>query len=281
MTDNSTKYENDSNLTYQRYPGTMHPMMTNMSVVPQISTRPTSLTINNQHLNNTMLFTPNQQDKFSLSTPELINALATPSFNNGQPSPGTKVFDEMFNMPMNNINQQYSSVQPSMHPVHPNMHPFVSNAVHQKPESIPTHRMNRTNSQISSSRHRSISSSMNENDSSNSTAPSSPTGSYTYSNHIKDELQHVPSMKTGHSGEPNDAVKKERKRERNRQAAQKCRTRKLTRIAELQKRVNDLQGKNKDLTGIAESLKTDINKLEKQLQDHHTQGCTLINGALL
>lgn len=76
-------------------------------------------------------------------------------------------------------------------------------------------------------------------------------------------------------------MRKEKKRERNRQAAQKCRTRKLTRIAELQKRVNELQGKNRDLTSIAETLQSDIVRLERQLQDHHTQGCSLIDGSLI
>ncbi len=60
------------------------------------------------------------------------------------------------------------------------------------------------------------------------------------------------------------------------QAAQKCRTRKLTRIAELQKRVNEIQDKNKDLSNTADRLKTDITRLERQLQEHQSQGCTLM-----
>jgi len=280
MTDNSIKSENDLNSPYTIYPGTMHPTMTNISVVPQISTRPTTLPINNPHMNNRLLFTPNDHDKFSLSTPDLISALTTPQvFNDGQPSPGTKAFHEMFDVNTTSINNQHHPIQSSTHPLHHDMHQLVSNTIQQNSERISTFRTNRSNSQISSTRDRSISSSMNEHDSSNSTAPSSPTGSYTY--RTKDELQHVPSMKSQNSEESGDLIKKERKRERNRQAAQKCRTRKLTRIAELQKRVNDLQGKNKDLTGIAEILKSDITKLEKQLQDHHTQGCTLMNGSLL
>ena len=170
---------------------------------------------------------------------------------------------------------------PSTHSFHHNLQPFESNTAHFKQETLPSSRTNRTDSQISSSRDRSVSSSMNDNDSSNSTDAFSPMGSYHHANRVKDELQHVPSTQMPHSGEPHDVVRKEKKRERNRQAAQKCRTRKLTRIAELQKRVNELQGKNRDLTGIAETLKTDINKLEKQLQDHHTQGCTLLNGSIL
>jgi hypothetical protein len=155
----------------------------------------------------------------------------------------------------------------------------VSTTDYQKQENVPTYRGTRKQSQVSL-RDRSISSSMNDNESSTSTDSSSPMA-YMHPNRVKDELQHVPSMQMKFPGEQNDPIKKEKKRERNRQAAQKCRTRKLTRIAELQKRVNELQGKNKDLTGIAEFLKSDITKLEKQLEDHHTQGCTLMNGSIL
>ncbi len=125
------------------------------------------------------------------------------------------------------------------------------------------------------SRNRSVSSSFHDNESSNSTAPSSPTSLH----RGRSELQHVPSGEGGVVREQKDVVRKEKKRERNRQAAQKCRTRKLTRIAELQKRVNELQGKNKNLTSIAENLQNDIVRLEKTLQDHHSQGCTLMNGS--
>lgn len=115
-------------------------------------------------------------------------------------------------------------------------------------------------------------SSMNDNESSNSTTPPSPLPS-------NRQLQHVPGSIRSLPPEQKEVVRKEKKRERNRQAAQKCRTRKLTRIAELQKRVNELQGKNKNLTNIADNLQSDIVKLEKQLHDHHTHGCTLNNGS--
>lgn len=141
-------------------------------------------------------------------------------------------------------------------------------------------------------RNRSISSSMdtsiNGNESSNSALSSSatspmPTHTITV-NKVKDEPQHVPNMRSNTSMnspgdrinmEHNEVLKKEKKRERNRQAAQKCRTRKLTRIAELQKRVTELQDKNKDLNDTAARLKIDINRLERQLQDHQAQGCNL------
>jgi phage shock protein A len=56
----------------------------------------------------------------------------------------------------------------------------------------------------------------------------------------------------------------------------------LTRIAELQKRVNDIQEKNKELSDTATRLRTDITKLERQLQEHQSQGCTLMtSGSVL
>ncbi|CAF0814120.1 unnamed protein product [Adineta ricciae] len=144
-------------------------------------------------------------------------------------------------------------------------------------------------------RNRSISSSMetsmNGNESSNSALSSSEPSPMTAHirhntimlNKVKDEPQHVPNLRNNNGNssierislEHNELLKKEKKRERNRQAAQKCRTRKLTRIAELQKRVNELQEKNRDLSSTADRLKTDINRLERQLQEHQAQGCTL------
>ena len=159
------------------------------------------------------------------------------------------------------------------------MHNVIPNSNNSKQENISTYHINQSNYQTLS-RNRSISSSMNENDSSDSTT-SSPMTSDMRFNNVKDELQHVPSIRTKYSdNQPDEIIRREKKRERNRQAAQKCRTRKLKRIDELQKRVNDLQDKNKDLSGVADSLKSDIVRLERQLQDHHTQGCTLMNGSI-
>jgi len=180
----------------------------------------------------------------------------------------------------NHVHNNNRPIIPVINQFDPVTNRLISIPDNRKQENTSMYQINRRISQTSS-RHRSISSSMNDNESSNSTTPSSPLSIHQHRNRVKDELQHVPSMQMKFSGEQNDPIKKEKKRERNRQAAQKCRTRKLTRIAELQKRVNELQGKNKDLTGIAEFLKSDITKLEKQLEDHHTQGCTLIHGSIL
>jgi hypothetical protein len=289
MGDNIVKNDYDLNFPFIAQNQTVNTTTRTMSVVPQQSTRPSTLPINGQRTNDPLLFTPNDYNKLYLSTPEmderlrgyttpdLINALTTQAANDGQPSPGAKILDEIFTTHVNNNNR---SILPPTNSFDPVTNRFISNSDHQKQENLPTYDINRRNSQTLS-RNRSISSSMNDYESSNSATPSSPLSTYQHKNRVKDELQHVPSMGTNPNGEPKDVVKKEKKRERNRQAAQKCRTRKLTRIAELQKRVNELQGKNKDLTGIAEFLKSDITKLEKQLEDHHTQGCTLMNGSIL
>jgi uncharacterized phage infection (PIP) family protein YhgE len=187
------------------------------------------------------------------------------------------MLEEMFN---NHVHNNNRPIIPVINPFDPVTNRLISNPDNRQQENNSMYQMNRRISQTSS-RNRSISSSMNDNESSNSTTPSSPLSIHQHRNRVKDELQHVPSMSTGPHEENRDIVRKEKKRERNRQAAQKCRTRKLTRIAELQKRVNELQGKNKDLSSIAECLQSDITRLEKQLHDHHTQGCTLTNGSVL
>ena len=58
--------------------------------------------------------------------------------------------------------------------------------------------------------------------------------------------------------------KLERKRERNRQAATKCRHRKLERIQQLEDHVRDLTAKN-------QNLKTERNSLKQQLDELHDQ----------
>ena len=110
---------------------------------------------------------------------------------------------------------------------------------------------------------------------------SSPPSIYGYLKRATDELQHVSSTQGVSCDEHSELEKKEKKRERNRQAAQKCRTRKLTRIADLQRRVNELQGKNKNLSNIAECLKTEIAELEGQLNNHHIHGCVLTNRSIV
>ncbi len=79
------KPEYDSNFSYMIQNQTGR----NMSIVPQhTSSRPSTLPINGQYMNNPSLFTPSDYAKFSLSTPDLINVLTTQTANDAQPSPG-------------------------------------------------------------------------------------------------------------------------------------------------------------------------------------------------
>jgi hypothetical protein len=110
MGDNSIKNGYASNFTFLPQNQTVNTTTTNMSVVPQSSSRPNTLPINGQRTNNPALFTPSDYNKFFLSTPEvddtlrgystpdLINALSTQPMNDGQPSPGlfTKIKIKIF-----------------------------------------------------------------------------------------------------------------------------------------------------------------------------------------
>jgi hypothetical protein len=99
MGDNIMKNDHASNFSYIQQNQTVISATANMSVVPQLSTRPNTLPINAQRTMNPSLFTPNDYNKLFLSTPEmddrlrgyttpdLINALTQP-INDGQPSPG-------------------------------------------------------------------------------------------------------------------------------------------------------------------------------------------------
>ncbi|CAF3230067.1 unnamed protein product [Rotaria sp. Silwood2] len=292
---------------------TMDTIRINMPVITQPSSRPNTLPIGGQCGSNTVLFTPGDYNNLLLSTPEmdnrlrgyttpdLINALAMSTPNDVQSSLG--LYDQIkiteknihikifffFGLAGANILDEMlpTHIDNSNHPILQQMHPFdhtaykiASNTDNRQHENVSTYNNNRSNSQTSPY-NPSVSSLTMDNESSLSTAPSSPSSMNQQFQEIKDELQHVPSIRTKPHDEQNDVVRKEKKRERNRQAAQKCRTRKLTRIAELQKRVNELQGKNKDLSNIAECLKSDITSLERKLCDHHAQGCQLMNGAIL
>lgn len=180
------------------------------------------------------------------TTPDVINALSSGNTFDGQTPQTMKILEDSFNMHSN------ASIRT---PVTSTLNHSMIYAHHPM-------------------RHRSISSSMQDQESSNSTLASSPYST----NPTGDELQNVPSAGRKTSPECGDDLqRKEKKRERNRQAAQKCRTRKLTRIAELQKRVNELQGKNRDLSGLALNLKNEVSRLERQLEDHRTRGCSLLS----
>ncbi|CAF1594397.1 unnamed protein product [Rotaria sp. Silwood1] len=271
------KNEHELNFSFMVQNETMDIKRINMPVISQPSTRPNTLPLDGQCGNNTALFTSGNYNNLLLSTPDLINALVTPTANDIQSSIGANILDEILPTHIDNSNR--SILQP-MNLFDHAAYNIVSNTDNRQYENISTYPSNRSNSQTSSY-NPSVSSVTMDNESSNSTEPSSPSSMHQKFKRVKDELQHVPSIRTKSHDEPNDVVRKEKKRERNRQAAQKCRTRKLTRIAELQKRVNELQGKNKDLSNVAECLKSDITNLEKKLCDHHAQGCVLMNGSIL
>jgi len=67
----------------------------------------------------------------------------------------------------------------------------------------------------------------------------------------------------------------ERKRERNRIAATKCRQRKLEKIAQLDSEVNQLKEEHVTLKQIKEKLKEEALELRKKLRQHIEGGCVI------
>lgn len=96
---------------------------------------------------------------------------------------------------------------------------------------------------------------------------------------IKEEPQTVPSVTS--SSPPmspidmvsQEKIKLERKRQRNRVAASKCRRRKLERIAKLETKVRDLKNENNELTLVFHRLLEQISQLKKSVVDHTNNGC--------
>lgn len=117
-------------------------------------------------------------------------------------------------------------------------------------------------------------------------------GTFTYANEgngsfiIKDEPQNPVGSPTVSpiDMETQEKIKLERKRQRNRVAASKCRKRKLERISKLEDRVKILKGENIDLAGIVKNLKDHVAQLKQQVIEHIEAGCTVPSnqtGALL
>ncbi|KAH8233457.1 hypothetical protein KR026_008419 [Drosophila bipectinata] len=108
-------------------------------------------------------------------------------------------------------------------------------------------------------------------------------GSFTYANMpegfpvIKDEPTNPAGSPTVSpiDMETQEKIKLERKRQRNRVAASKCRKRKLERISKLEDRVKVLKGENVDLGSIVKSLKDHVAQLKQQVMDHIAAGCTV------
>lgn len=95
---------------------------------------------------------------------------------------------------------------------------------------------------------------------------------------VKDEPQTVPSASSSPPLSPIDMdtqerIKLERKRQRNRVAASKCRRRKLERISKLEDKVKLLKGENADLAQMVVKLKDHVHRLKQQVLEHANGGC--------
>lgn len=98
---------------------------------------------------------------------------------------------------------------------------------------------------------------------------------------IKDEPQTVPSGSSSPPMSPIDMesqekIKLERKRQRNRVAASKCRRRKLERISRLEDKVKLLKGENTELSTMVHRLKESVCRLKEQVMDHVHSGCQIM-----
>jgi len=98
---------------------------------------------------------------------------------------------------------------------------------------------------------------------------------------IKEEPQTVPSVVRTPPLSPIDMVSQERiklnrKRERNRVAAMKCRQRKLERISRLQGRVDVLKSEIGELENVVTQLHEQISQLKQEVMDHAKNGCQIM-----
>lgn len=73
-----------------------------------------------------------------------------------------------------------------------------------------------------------------------------------------------------------ELVKLERKRARNRQAATRCRNRKLERISRLEERVAELKGQNSQLQQSASALREEVARLKHAIIEHTRRGCQVM-----
>ena len=73
-----------------------------------------------------------------------------------------------------------------------------------------------------------------------------------------------------------EMAKLERKRARNRQAATRCRNRKLERISRLEDRVAELKGQNSQLQQSAASLRDEVARLKHAIIEHTRRGCQVM-----
>lgn len=116
---------------------------------------------------------------------------------------------------------------------------------------------------------------------SSSTSSSSASSSPFIPLPIKDEPQTVPSMANSPPMSPinmenQEKIKLERKRQRNRLAASKCRKRKLERIAKLEDKVRHMKGENSELSNVVTKLKDQVCVLKQEVMRHSRSGCQIM-----
>ncbi|KAJ7993317.1 hypothetical protein DPEC_G00271170 [Dallia pectoralis] len=100
---------------------------------------------------------------------------------------------------------------------------------------------------------------------------------------LKDEPQTVPDVHSFSTSPPlspinmdtQERIKAERKKQRNRIAASKCRKRKLERITRLEDKVNSLKTQNTDLSSTAGVLREQVAQLKQKVLNHLNSGCLL------
>lgn len=98
---------------------------------------------------------------------------------------------------------------------------------------------------------------------------------------IKEEPQTVPNIGQTPPMSPVDMeyqerMKLERKRQRNRLAASKCRSRKLERISKLEDKVKLLKSENADLASVINQMKEKVSLLKFEVMEHNKAGCPII-----
>lgn len=97
---------------------------------------------------------------------------------------------------------------------------------------------------------------------------------------VKEEPQTVPNISSSPPVSPVDMeyqerMKLERKRQRNRLAASKCRSRKLERISKLEEKVKLLKSENSELGSMVNQLKEHVGLLKVEVMSHVRAGCAL------
>lgn len=97
---------------------------------------------------------------------------------------------------------------------------------------------------------------------------------------VKEEPHTVPNIGSSPPVSPVDMeyqerMKLERKRQRNRLAASKCRSRKLERISKLEEKVKLLKNENGELGSMVNQLKEHVGLLKVEVMSHARAGCAL------